>query len=104
MKPITKERVKLPSNCYGREINGRPISPSIINGDQYKLRKQHEDIYNRVAKTVNIDYDPKTLKGFLKELAKKDSINKLRPRGMANESNFPTDLRVRYQFMLNPLV
>lgn len=67
----------MPDECYGREIMGRPVSPSIMDGDRYKLRNQHEQLYKRVTKTVNIDYDPKQLKGFLKQLAKKDSVNKL---------------------------
>ena len=29
---------KLPDECYGREIMGRPVSPSIMDGDRYKLR------------------------------------------------------------------
>jgi len=56
-----------------------------------------------VSKTVNVDYDPKQLKPFLKKLAKKDAINKMKPLGLANESHFPPDLRIKYQYMLAPV-
>lgn len=41
------------------QINGRPVSPSIMAGDSYKLRRDREDLYNRVLKTVNMSYAPK---------------------------------------------
>jgi len=48
-----------------------------MNGNSYKLRKHREDLYNRVKKTLNIDYDPKQLKPFLKKLSKLEAVNKL---------------------------
>lgn len=74
-----------------------------MNGDNYKLRRDH-DLYKRVTKTLNVDYDPKQLKPFLKQLAKKDVTNKIQPLGLANESRFPTDLKIKYRFMLAPVI
>lgn len=48
-----------PDDCYGQKIDGRPVSPSIMNGDNYKLRRDRDDLYKRVSKTLNVDYDPK---------------------------------------------
>ena len=73
-------------------------------GDNYKLRKDRSDLYERVSKTVNVDYDSKQLKPFLKKLAKYDSLSKMKPLGLANESRFPPDLRIKYQYMLGPVV
>ena len=73
-------------------------------GDNYKLRKERFDLYQRVCKTVNVDYDSKQLKPFLKKLVHYDSINKMKPLGLANEANFPPDLRIKYQNMLGPVV
>ena len=78
------------------DIGGLPVSKSIMQGDSYKLRQDREDLYNRVSKTVNIDYDPKQVKPFLKQLAKNDSVNNFRPLGLANESRFPADLRMQF--------
>ena len=72
-------------------------------GDNIKLLREREDLYHRVAKTVNIDYDPKQVKPFLKQLAKNDSLNNFRPLGLANESRFPAELRTQFQFMLGPM-
>ena len=74
-----------------------------MNGNSYKLRKHREDLYNRVKKTLNIDYDPKQLKPFLKKLSKLEAVNKLKPIGLAHEARFPTKLRTKFKFMLSPM-
>ena len=53
--------VKLRKEFIGdaQEIDGRPCSASIMAGDSYKLRRDRADLYKRIKKTVNIDYDPK---------------------------------------------
>ena len=80
-------------------MNGKPVSSSIMNGNLYKLKKEREDLYERVAKTVNIDYDPRSVQPFLKKLAKAESVHNLKPLGLAHESHFPAELRAQFHFM-----
>ena len=63
-----------------------------MQGDSHKLRLSLPELYDRVTKTVNIDYQPKLLKPFLKQLAKNDYVCKTKPMGMAHERHFPPDL------------
>ena len=46
----------------------RKNSSEVSDDDAYKLRRDSIDMYNRVAKTVNIDYAPKQVKPFLRKL------------------------------------
>lgn len=102
---LKKQKVLPPRKKLDAEfdLEGIPVSDAIMNGDCYELRRDREDLYERIARTVNIDYDPKQLKPFLKMLVKKDSVGKIKPLGLANERNFPADLRTRFQFMLSPM-
>ena len=78
-------------------------SSEVSDDDGYKLRRERKDLYNRVSKTVNIDYDPKQVKPFLQQLEKIKTVNSLRPLGLATESHFPADLRASFKYMLSPM-
>ena len=58
-KMLTVKLKTLDEKYLNHSINGRPVSPSIMAGDSYKLRRDREDLYNRVLKTVNMSYAPK---------------------------------------------
>ena len=79
--PVNLVKEDLPA-C---DIGGQPVSSSIMMGDYGKLAREREDLYQRISKTVNIDYDPKQVKPFLKQLAKNDQVSNFRPLGLANE-------------------
>ena len=85
-------------------IDSRPVSPSILKTYEDKQRRDREELVKRASKTLNVAYDPQKLKPFLKQLAKKDAAHKMRPLGFANESRFPAELRIKYQFMLGPVI
>ena len=68
MTKVVKKKVTNVSNPYGDNaviLNGQPVNPQIMQGNSYELRKQRIDLYQRVTKTLNIDYDPKLLKPYL---------------------------------------
>ena len=85
------------------DIGGRPVSQAIMGGNSYDLMRERDDLYQRVAKTVNMEYDPRQLKTFLKELAKTDQASEFRPKGLTDGLMGPSDLVTRYKHMLYPL-
>lgn len=74
-----------------------------MGGNSYDLMRERDDLYQRVAKTVNMEYDPRQLKTFLKELAKTDQASEFRPKGLTDGLMGPSDLVTRYKHMLYPL-
>ena len=71
-KSGTAKVVKLKRDPLGADKVEGQSNTSIFDCDGYDLRRSQEDLYKRVSKTVNIDYDAKQVKPFLKELARKD--------------------------------